>query len=121
MVDTTRVKLSTLEGDDSLPATRSPLPPSPPPSQDMSPMRLSATPAGLQSGERSSDDRVSTSADVSPMGVRFSRVPDSVDTTISELNVRRLPRGDEKGTSEYGSPVRQATRLPDNAGVVLKR
>ena len=74
-----------------------------------------------ESGERSFDDRVSTSAGVSPMGVRFSRVPDSVDTTISELNVRPLPRGDEKGTSDYGFPVRQDTRLPDNAGVVLKR
>ena len=119
MVDTTRVKLSTLEGDDSLPATRSPLPPSPPPSQDMSPMRLFATPAGLQSGERSSDDRVSTSAGVSPMRVQFYRMPDSVDTTISELNVRRLPRRDKEWTSENGSVVCQASR--DNVGVVLKR
>ncbi|XP_027054853.1 nuclear pore complex protein Nup98-Nup96-like isoform X3 [Pocillopora damicornis] len=119
------VKLSTLEGDDSLPATRSPLPPSPPPSQDMSPMRLSATPAGLQSGERSSDDRVSTSAGVSPMGVRFSRVPDSVDTTISELNVRRLPRRDEEDGSVKGSVIGEDsssdTTSRDNVGVVLKR
>ena len=125
VVDTTRVKLSTLEGDDSLPATRSPLPPSPPPSQDMSPMRLSATPAGLQSGERSSDDRVSTSAGVSPMGVRFSRVPDSVDTTISELNVRRLPRRDEEDGSVKGSVIGEEsssdTTSRDNVGVVLKR
>ncbi|XP_027054850.1 nuclear pore complex protein Nup98-Nup96-like isoform X1 [Pocillopora damicornis] len=125
VVDTTRVKLSTLEGDDSLPATRSPLPPSPPPSQDMSPMRLSATPAGLQSGERSSDDRVSTSAGVSPMGVRFSRVPDSVDTTISELNVRRLPRRDEEDGSVKGSVIGEDsssdTTSRDNVGVVLKR
>ena len=125
VVDTTRVKLSTLEGDDSLPATRSPLPPSPPPSQDMSPTRLSATPAGLQSGERSFDDRVSTSAGVSPMGVRFSRVPDSVDTTISELNVRRLPRRDEEDGSVKGSVIGEDsssdTTSRDNVGVVLKR
>ena len=87
----------------------------------MSPMRLSATPAGLQSGERSSDDRVSTSAGVSPMGVWFSLVPDSVGTTFSELR-----RRDEEGTTDKGHPLRQETTLPDatyrdNVGVVLKR
>ena len=87
-------------------------------------MRLSATPAGLQSGERSSDDRVSTSAGVSPMRVQFYRMPDSVDTTISELR-----RRDEEGTSDKGLPIRQETHPQtlldttsrDNVGVVLKR
>ncbi|XP_022797911.1 nuclear pore complex protein Nup98-Nup96-like [Stylophora pistillata] len=125
VVDTTRVKLSTLEGDDSLPATSSPFPPSPPPSQDVSPMRMSATPAGLYSSERASDGRVNTSDGVSPMGVRFSHVPDSVDTTIAELNVRRPPgRDEEDGSvkdSVIGEETSSDTASKDNFGVVLDR
>lgn len=126
MVDTTRVKLHSLEGDEDLPVTlSSPFPPSPPPSKDTSPMRSSPTPLAVQERVKAADVRADTSDGVSPMGVRFSHTVqrESADTTISELNAGRTsievedklrrPVVDEDGSSE--------TTARELCGIILKR
>lgn len=126
MVDTTRVKLHSLEGDEDLPVTlSSPFPPSPPPSKDASPMRSSPTPRVVQERVKAADVHADTSDGVSPMGVRFSHTVqrESADTTISELNAGRTsievedklrrPVVDEDGSSE--------TTARELCGIILKR
>jgi len=130
-VDTTRVKLHSLEGDDDLPATlSSPFPPSPPPSQDMSPMRSSPTPHAVLERGKAADEPANTSDGVSPMGVRFSRTVERevADTTISELNARRMPIEvdsklrtpvvEEDVVDEHASSETSAREL---CGIILKR
>ena len=131
VVDTTRVKLHSLEGDDDLPATlSSPFPPSPPPSQDTSPMRTSPTPHAVQERGKAADEAANTSDGVSPMGVRFSRTVERevADTTISELNARRMPIEvdgklrrpvvDEDVVDEHASSESSAR---ESCGIILKR
>ena len=126
MVDTTRVKLHSLEGDEDLPVTlSSPFPPSPPPSKDTSPMRSSPTPRAVQERVKAAAVQADTSDGVSPMGVRFSRTVqrESADTTISELSAARTsievedklrrPVVDEDGSSE--------TTARELCGIILKR
>ncbi|KAJ7388099.1 hypothetical protein OS493_039816, partial [Desmophyllum pertusum] len=60
VIDTTRVKLHSLGEDDDLPVTSSPFPPSPPSSQDISPMRISTIPEGVEESGKVADDRVNT-------------------------------------------------------------
>ena len=125
-VDTTRVKLHSLEGDEDLPVTlSSSFPPSPPPSQDTSPMRSSPTPRAVQEHGKAVDAPIDTSDGVSPMGVRFSRTVEreTADTTISELNVRRMPIEVEDklrrpAFHEDGSSETTAREL---CGIILKR
>ena len=125
-VDTTRVKLHSMEGDEELPATvSSPYPPSPPPSQDASPMRSSPTPYAAQERGKAADALADTSDGVSPMGVRFSRTVEreSADTTISELNARQRPIEVEGNlrtsvVHEHGSLETSSREL---CGVILKR
>lgn len=125
-VDTTRVKLHSLEGDDDLPVTlSSPFPPSPPPSQDTSPMRSSPTPRAVQESGKAADERANTSDGVSPMGVRFSRTvqQESADTTISELNSRRMPIEVEGKlrSSVVGEDGSSETTARELCGITLKR
>lgn len=125
-VDTTRVKLHPMEGDDELPVTlSSTYPPSPPPSQDTSPMRSSPTPHVVKEHGKSADALVDTSDGVSPMGVRFSRTVEreSADTTISELNARQKPIEVEgnlrtSAVHEHGSSESSSREL---CGIILKR
>lgn len=130
-VDTTRVKLHSLEGDEDLPATlSSPFPPSPPPSQDTSPMRSSPTPHVVQERGKVADEPANTSDGVSPMGVRFSHTVEreAADTTISELNARQMPIDvevklrrpvvDEDVVDEHASSETSSREL---CGIILKR
>ena len=126
MVDTTRVKLHAMEGDEELPVTlSSPYPPSPPPSQDTSPMRSSPTPHAVQKRDKAADALLDTSDGVSPMGVRFSRTveQESADTTVSELNARQMPieaEGNLRTTvvHEHDSSEPSSREL---CGIILKR
>ncbi|XP_078371007.1 nuclear pore complex protein Nup98-Nup96-like isoform X3 [Oculina patagonica] len=124
-VDTTRVKLHSLEGDDDLAVTSSPFPPSPPPSQGTSPMRSSTVAVENEDSGKAADDRVNTSDGVSPMGVRFSRATghESADTTISELNVRRITRREEDEESLRSSLVVEdgSSQTSELCGVILRR
>lgn len=121
VVDTTRVKLHSLDGDDDLPVRSSPYPPSPPPSQGTTPVRGSTIPVALDD----TDDRANTSDGVSPMGVRFSRTAgqESADTTISELNVRRVTRREEDEESLRSSLVVEdgSSETREFCGVTLRR
>lgn len=112
VVDTTRVKLHTLEGDDDLSVTSSPFPPSPPSSQHTSPPRSSTVSKGptLSKGGGDSEttgDKANTSDIASPIGVRFSQggPKESLDTTIADLNVRRVTRLEDDQESLRSSEV----------------
>ena len=126
LVDTTRVKLHSLEEDDDLPVTSSPFPPSPPSSHHASPVRSSTVPAE-EGRSKDADDRVNTSDGTSPIGVRFSQAAtrESLDTTIADLNVRRVTRQDENQESQMGSEVAEEDLSESVAkevcGITLKR
>lgn len=127
VVDTTRVKLHTLVGDDDLPVTSSPFPPSPPSSQHTSPVRGSTVPEREESG-KDADDGANTSDSASPMGVRFSQAAarGSLDTTIADLNVRRVTRQDDdqeslQTSSETAEDDASESGPREPCGVILKR
>lgn len=126
VVDTTRVKLHSLEGDEDLPVMSSPFPPSPPSSQHTSPVRSSTVPEGERS-EKTADDRVNTSDSTSPIGVRFSQAAtrEPLDTTIVDLNVRGVTRLDDDQESLQSSKVAEDDASDGGprelCGIILKR
>lgn len=85
------------------------------------------TPAGARESVKAADDRANTSDGVSPMGVRFSRTTEheSADTTISELNARRVTIRDEEEegvkSSVIGEDVSSDTTSREHCGVLLRR
>ena len=125
IVDTTRVKFHSLGEGDDLPITSSPFLPSPPSSQNTSPVRN--TLVVEEGAAKAADDRINTSDGASPMGVRFSKgaTRETLDTTIADLNVRHVTRQDDDQESVKSSEVTEedlaesGTREP--CGVTLKR
>lgn len=126
VVDTTRVKLHSLEGDDDRSVTSSTFPPSPPSSQHMSPLR-SSTVSNREGDGKDADDRVNTSDSASPIGVRFSQAAarEPLDTTIADLNVRRVTRREGDQESVQSSQVTEddssESGLREPCGIILKR
>ena len=88
-------------------------------------MKSSTIPVGVEESGKAADDRANTSDGVSPMGVRFSRTAghESADTTISELNVRRITRIEEDEESLRSSLVVEdgSSDTRELCGVVLRR
>lgn len=88
-------------------------------------MRGSTISVAVEESSKPADDRANTSNVVSPMGVRFSRTAgqESADTTISELNVRRLTRREEDEESLRSSLVVEdgSSETRELCGVTLRR
>ncbi|XP_067040500.1 nuclear pore complex protein Nup98-Nup96-like isoform X1 [Acropora muricata] len=126
VIDTTRVKLHPLEGEDDVSVASIPLPLSPPSSQHTSPIMSSTVSKGVISREEP-DSRANTSDTMSPIGVKFSQggVKPSLDTTIADLNVRRVSRTEDDQESLLTSKVTEDGSSENGAGepcgIVLKR
>ena len=126
VVDTTRVKLHSLEGDDDRSVRSSTFPPSPPSSQHMSPSG-SSTVSNREGDGKDADDRVNISDGASPIGVRFSQAAprEPLDTTIADLNVRRVTRREDDQESVQSSQVTEddssESGLREPCGIILKR
>ena len=126
VVDTTRVKLHSLERDDDLSVTSSTFPPSPPSSQQTSPLR-SSTVSNKEGDGKDVVDRVNTSDSASPIGVRFSQAAarEPLNTTIADLNVRRATRPEDDQESLQSSRVTEddssESGLREPCGIILKR
>ncbi len=88
-------------------------------------MRSSTVAVENEGSGKAADDRVNTSDGVSPMGVRFSRATghESADTTISELNVRRITRREEDEESLRSSLVVEdgSSQTSELCGIILRR
>ena len=103
-----------------------PLPLSPPSSQHTSPIMSSTVSKGVISREEP-DSRANTSDTMSPIGVKFSQggVKPSLDTTIADLNVRRVSRTEDDQESLLTSKVTEDGSSENGAGepcgIVLKR
>ncbi|XP_015778613.1 PREDICTED: nuclear pore complex protein Nup98-Nup96-like, partial [Acropora digitifera] len=126
VIHTTRVKLHTLEGEDDVSVASIALPPSPPSSQHTSPI-MSSTVSKVVISREEPDSRANTSDTMSPIGVKFSQggVKPSLDTTIADLNVRRVSRTEDDQESLLTSKVTEDGSLENGAGepcgIVLKR
>lgn len=124
IVDTTRVKFHSLVEGDDLPVTSSPFPPSPPSSQNSSPVRSALA---VDVAAKAADDRINTSDGASPMGVRFSKgaTRETLDTTIANLNVRHVTRQDDDQESVKSSEVTEEdlaeSGTKELCGITLKR
>lgn len=124
-IDTTRVKIHTLEGDDDVIATSTTLPPSPQSSQYTSPIMTSTVSKSVAFRE-DLEGRSTTSDTTSPIGVRFSQGTgtESLDTTIADLNVRRIRAEDDQeslATSDNTEDTSSVSGTRESCAIVLKR
>ncbi|KAK2556110.1 Nuclear pore complex protein Nup98-Nup96 [Acropora cervicornis] len=119
-------ELHAVEGEDDVSVASIALPLSPPSSQHTSPIMSSTVSKAVISRDEP-DSRANTSDTMSPIGVKFSQggVKPSLDTTIADLNVRRVSRTEDDQESLLTSKVPEDGSSGNGAGepcgIVLKR